>query len=74
MWERSSAQIENSIEIYSHRESPVVVARISDVGAHDDPRAIHKAVNVAEFIDRIGDEFVAVLGFSQFTRPGRDVV
>ncbi len=68
------AQVERHVEVDMHRIPPVVVAGPGGIAPDEDARAVHQAIDTAEFVDRVRDEFLACVRGVEITFPGSDVV
>lgn len=69
MGQSSPAQVERHIEIGGDGFAPVVIARLRNAAAYINSGIIDKAVQLTEFVDGVGEQFVAVVRFDEIACP-----
>ncbi len=74
MRQRGAGQVERDVEIDAESVLPVVVAEFVDAAANQHARGVDQAIDLAELVDRVRDQFVAVFRLGELARPGRNTV
>ena len=69
MGQSGAAQVERNIEIGGDGFAPVVVARLRNAATYINSGIVDKAVQLTEFVDRIGEQFVAIVRFDEIACP-----